>query len=109
MKFTKTFEVEKDRAERIPAYFAIQGYKLEKSLPGSYRFKRGSGWATLYTFDVGKCPTTVDVTLMEKEEDRLQILVNYNVSGKGMQIFTSGDREKIMSEIEGLEVFTKVK
>ena len=81
---------------------------MEKSLPSTYRFKRGSGWAALYTFDVRKCPTTVDVSLMEKEGGNLQVLVNYDIGGKG-QIFTSGDREKIMAEVKGLEVFAKVK
>ena len=109
MKFTKTFEMQKDKAERIPAFFATQGYKLEKSSPNSYRFKRGSGWAAPFTFDVRKCPTTVDVNLMETTEDKFQVLVNYDVSGKGMQIFTAGDREKITAEMEGLEMFTKVR
>ena len=43
------------------------------------------------------------------EGDKLQVLVNYHVSGKGVQIFTSVDREKIAAEIENLELFTKVK
>jgi hypothetical protein len=46
---------------------------------------------------------------MEAEGDRLQVLVNYNVSGKGTYIFTSEEREKIMAEIENLELFAKVK
>ena len=108
MKFTKTFEIEKDKVERIPAFFVTQGYKLEKGSPNSYRFKRGSGWAALYSFDVRKYPTTVDVNLLEITEDRCQVLVNYDISGKGA-IFTAGDREKINTEIEGLEVFTKVR
>ena len=108
MKFTKTFEIEKGKVERIPAFFATQGYKLEKGSPNSYQFKRGSGWAALYTFDVRKCPTTVDVNLMEPTEDKYQVLVNYDISAKG-GIFTAGDREKINAEIEGLEVFTKVR
>ena len=109
MKFTKTFEIQKDKVERIPAFFATQGYKLEKSSPNSYKFKRGSGWAALYTFDVKKCPATVDVNLLETEGDKFQVLVNYDISGKGLQIFTQGDREKITAEIEALEVFTKVR
>lgn len=108
MKFTKTFEIQKDKVERIPAFFATQGYKLEKSSPNSYRFKRGSGWAALYTFDIRKCPTTVDISLLETKGDKFQVLVNYDISGKG-QIFTAGDREKITAEIESLEVFTKVR
>lgn len=109
MKFTKTFEIQKNKVERIPAFFATQGYKLEKSLPNSYRFRRGSAWAALYTFDIRKCPTAVDVNLLETTEDKFQVFVNYNISGKGMQIFTAGDREKITAEIEGLEMFTKVR
>ena len=108
MKFTKTFEIEKDKLERIPAFFAAQGYKLEKDSLNSYRFKRGSGWAALYTFDVRKCPTTVDVSLLETTEGKCQVLVNYDISAKG-GIFTAGDREKMIAEIEGLEVFTKVR
>ena len=107
-KSTKTFEIQKDKVERIPAFFAAQGYNLEKSYPNSYRFKRGSGWATLYTFDVRKCPTTVDISLLETEGDKLQVPVNYDISGRGAT-FTAGDREKITAEIEGLEVFTKVR
>jgi hypothetical protein len=98
MKLTKTFEMDKDRVERIPAFFATQGYKLEKSSPNSYQFKRGSGWAALYTFDVRKCPTTVDVSLLETTNDKCQVLVNYDVSAKG-GILTAGDREKIAAEI----------
>lgn len=109
MKFTKSFQIDRSKVERISAFMAMQDYKLEKSSVNYYRFKRGSGWATLYTFDVKKCPTTVDINLMEGEGDKLQVLVGYNVSGKGLQIFSSGDREKIMAEIEKLELFTKVK
>ena len=109
MKFTKTFEIQKDKIERIPAFFAAQGYRLEKSSPSSYTFRRGSGLATLYTFDVKKCPTTVDVNLLEAEADKSQVLVNYDISGKGLQIFTQGDREKIRAEMEALEVFAKVR
>jgi len=109
MKLTKTFEVERDKVGRIPSYFATQGYKLEKRSPETFLFKRGSGWAAVYTFDVRKLPTTVTVTLTDRGDDRVLILVNYNVSGKGLQIFTSGDREKIEAEMESLEVFMKVK
>ena len=109
MRFTKSFEIDKSKVERITIFLAMQGYKLEKSSPNYYRFKRGSGWAAFYTFDVRKCPTVVDINLMEGQGDKLQVLVNYDVSGKGFQVFTSGDREKIMAELENLEVFTKVK
>jgi len=108
MKFTKTFEIDKEKAERIPAFFATQGYQIEKGSPNSYRFKRGSGWANLYSSDVRKYPTTVDVNLMVTAEDRYQVLVNYDINAKGV-IITGGDREKIGAEMEGLEVFTKIR
>lgn len=56
-----------------------------------------------------KCPTTVDMDLMEGEGDNVKVLVTCNVSGKGFQIFTSRDRRKIMAEIDNLELFAKVK
>ena len=110
MKFTKTFEVDRSGVKRIPTFMAMQHYELEMSSPSYYRFKRGSGWVLIKpTFDITKIPTTVDISLMEAEGDRVQVLVNYNVSGKGAYIFTSEDQEKIMAEIENLELFTKVK
>lgn len=109
MKFTKTFEIKKDRLDRIPAFFAMQGYELEGSSSNSYKFKRGSRWATLYTWNVRRCPTTVDLSFIEIDAGNFQVLVNYNISGKGFQIFTSRDRKKIMAEIEDLEVFTEMK
>jgi hypothetical protein len=110
MKFTKTFEVDRSMVNRIPTFMAIQHYELEMSSPSYYRFKRGSGLVFIKpTFDIIKIPTTVDISLMEAEGDRLQVLVNYNVSGKGTYIFTSEEREKIMAEIENLELFAKVK
>jgi hypothetical protein len=108
MKLTKTFEIDKEKAERITAFFATQGYKMEKGSANSYRFKRWSGWANLYSFDVRKLSTTVDVDLMATTEGRYQVLVNYDINAKGV-IITGGDREKIEAEMEGLEVFTKIR
>lgn len=109
MNFTKTFELDSSKTNRIPAFFSMQGFKSEQTSPNSYKFKRGTVLAAFYTFNVKKCPTTVDVTLLESEGEKLQVIVNYDVSGKGLQIFTSGDRQKIINEIEALEAFAKVK
>jgi len=63
---------------------------------------------TFYKFDVRRCPTTVDVTLIEGEDDNLQVMVSYDVNGKGFK-FSSGDCQKIISEIDSLEVFANSK
>ena len=108
MQFTKTFAISKERVDRIRGFFSTHGYRLEATVPNYYRFKRGSGWARLSTSDVRKLPTTVAVSLLEGEGDVIQVVVSYDISTIG-GIATSGDREKIMAEIEGLEAFTKVK
>jgi len=56
MDFTRTFEVDRNKVERILIFLARRGYKLETSSPTYYRFKRGSGWAALYTFEREKMP-----------------------------------------------------
>ncbi|MEA3420084.1 MAG: hypothetical protein U9Q97_00215 [Acidobacteriota bacterium] len=109
MILTKTFEAECIKTSRIPTFFTSQGFRMVKNLRTSYTFKRGSILSVFYTFDVRKCPTTVDVNLIECDDDKYQVMISYDVSGKGLQIFTSGDRQKIMSEMDSLEIYTKAK
>ncbi len=106
MNFVKTFDIPKYKAEIIPAFFHAKGYKSEKCLPDTYRFKRGSRWAQLYTSDIEKWPTTVVVTVRQVAGDRVRVSANYNVDSRG-GIETTDNRRKIMSEVEALESSTK--
>ena len=80
MVLTKTFEMDNDKASRIPAFFDMQGFKIDDNLPPNYRFKRGSSLAAFPRFDIRRCPTTVDVTLIEGENDNLQVMVSYDAT-----------------------------
>ncbi|MFC2027225.1 hypothetical protein ACFLU3_00925 [Chloroflexota bacterium] len=102
---TKTFEIDNDKVSRIPTFFDMHGFKIDENLLNNYRFKRGSSLVAFYRFDIRRCPTTVDVTLIEGEDDKLQVMVTYEVNGKGLKKFSSRDCQKIMSEMESLALF----
>jgi len=82
----------------------MQGFKIDENLPNNYKFKRGSSLAAFYKFDIRRCPTTVDVTLIACEDEKLQVMVSYDVKEKGLK-FSSRDCQKIMFEMESLALF----
>ena len=106
---TKTFEIDSDKTSRIPSFFSMWGFSIHKKLPNYYQFKRGSSLIAFRRFDIRRCPTTVDVTLIEGDDDKLQVMVTYEVNGKGLKKFSSRDCQKILSEMESLAVFVNSK
>jgi len=108
MNFRKTFEIERERIYKIPAFFRGRGYKLEKSLPNNYTFKRGAGWIAPLTADIKSCPTRVEVILTEREGNTVQVLVLYDIETMGMVVPRS-QQEKIRAELDSLYVSTKTK
>jgi len=107
MVLTKTFEMDNAKASRIPVCFHMQGYKLDENPPHNYKFKRGSSLAAFHRFDIRRGPTIVDVTLIEGEDDKLQVTVVYDVNGKGLK-FSSGDCQKIIAEMESVALWVNL-
>ena len=108
MNFRKTFEIERENIDKIPAFFRARGYNVEKSLPNNYTFKRGAGWIARLTSDIKSFPTLVEVILTESEGNTVQVLVLYDVETMEMVVPRS-QQEKIRAELNSLYVFTETK
>ncbi len=108
MNFSKTFEIEKTRVDRIPMFFKARKFNLEISLPGNYRFTRGSSWTASVIRDIKNLPTRVEVLLTEEETNRLQVFVLYDIDTLS-RIISPESQEVIKAELQSLEDFcTKV-
>jgi hypothetical protein len=101
MNFSKSFELDKEKINIIPAFFKAQGYKLELSLPNNYRFTRGSVWLAPLTRDIKSFPTRVDVIITEKEGDKVQVLVLYDIDTMG-KVVPPSQQGKIWDELNSL-------
>lgn len=104
MNFRRTFEIEKTRVERIPLFFKARRYKLALSVPGNYRFTRGSPWMSAVTRDIRSLPTRVEVLLTEKDAGTLEILVLYDVDTLN-RIIAPRSQEVITAEMQSLQDF----
>jgi hypothetical protein len=104
MNFTKKFEIEKTRENRIPMFFKARGYKLEGSFPGDYRFSRGSSWIGSVIRDIKSLPTKIEVLLTEKDAKTLEVLVLYDIDTLN-KIISRESQEVIKAELQSLEEF----
>ncbi len=103
MNLLKTFEIDSRKLDMIPIFFHSRGYKLEGKMPESYTFRRGSGWASLYSLDARKWATRVEVSLKKLGNERVRVNISYHIETKAIK--TPFHRNRITSEIEALEKF----
>ena len=107
MNFLTTFETETRNVSMIPVFFHSRGYKLEGKMPESYTFRRGGGWASLYSLDARKWATRVEVSLKKLGRDRVRVNVSYHIETKA--IATPFHRNKVKTEMEALESFVGIR
>ncbi len=104
MNFRKKFEIEKIKENRIPMFFKARGYKLEVSLPGNCRFRRGSSWMGSIIRDIKSLPTKIEVILTEKDATTLQVLILYDIDTLN-RVISLESQEVIKAEIQSLQEF----
>lgn len=90
--------------DRLKKWAASAGFVCNTDTPQRWSFERGSQFAALYTFDIRKLPTTVNVALLSGSPPNLHCTFRVR---SPFTISTSGDPKRVSEQLDILVAHIK--
>ena len=101
MRYSKSFLIE-GNADRIQSSLVEalkrKGFAVENS-EMTIRARRGSGWAKLYSFDITKYKTSLEVSIEMAGENKQKVSFTYDIGTAGA-LPTPADDKALSAEID---------